>query len=170
MNHDHRVELNICTPHQPVRVISAKLSGHVSALQCLFPGQKKIFIFNGSFVNENSTFAELGLRSGDSIVALNPSSTKQDDLIQWISMTKDKEDFSDLVKQMLNPKTSAEASRLRDLHLMRMESNRRIYMKLKKPYIKCVHEGKCPCLNMKLSVLTNNDAIAPSTEALPILW
>ncbi|OHS98671.1 hypothetical protein TRFO_34849 [Tritrichomonas foetus] len=125
---ERRVEINICSPHQPVRAISAKLSGYVSALQVLFPSQKKVFIFNGSFLDENSTFAETGLVDGDSIIALG----SKDEKYQWLNLTKDRDEFSDMVRTMLDPRTANEAARIRDLHMMRIEGKPRVFSKLSK--------------------------------------
>ena len=67
---DGRAELLICSPHQPIRVISARLSGQVSALQILWPNHPKRFIYNGMQLVETKTFLYYGINDGDSIIAL----------------------------------------------------------------------------------------------------
>ena len=66
-----RVELIICAPHQPVRLISAKLTGQIKSLQILWPSSPKKFVFNGSILNSDMTFDFYGIKNGDTIIALS---------------------------------------------------------------------------------------------------
>ena len=90
-----RVELIICSPHQPVRLISAKLTGQIKSLQRLWPNSQRKFIFNGSELTPEMTFDYYGIKSGDSIIALPVD--RQDNYTttsRWITQINDPSPYS----------------------------------------------------------------------------
>ena len=118
-----RVELKICSPHQPVRLISARLSGQIKALQTLWPNSRKRFIYNGQELIESMTFNFYRIKEGDSIIALPADEAESVySTNQWLNLTRDSENFNDCMRWMLDQRTAGEAARLRDLHIMKMES------------------------------------------------
>jgi hypothetical protein len=123
-----QAELKICCPHQPVRFISACLSGDIGALQSLWPGAPKRFIFNGSELSEAMTFEFYGIHNGDSIIAL-PLDGRDSvyATAHWLHLTRDSENFNEALRYMLDPATAGEAARLRDVHLMRLERRPRAF-------------------------------------------
>jgi hypothetical protein len=162
-----RVELKICSPHQPVRFISARLSGQIRALQCLWRGSPKRFIFNGVELLEENTFEFYGIRDGDSIVAL-PIDDRDpiNGTSQWLSLTRDSESFNESLRWMLDPATSGEAARLRDLQLMRLEGRPRAIMKMCAPAGS--EEGRVPRTDS--STVLGLPPKSPSVDALPMEW
>jgi hypothetical protein len=161
---DPRVELKVCTPHQPVRLISARLSGQIRALQSLWPAAPKKFIFNGLELLEGMTFDFYGIRDGDSIVALP---IEQSDAVnQWIILTRDHEGFNESLRWMLDPATAGEAARLRDLHLMRLDRRPRVLMKMYSPLM----DDESPHGYHDAINLAYEPPRRPSTEALPTPW
>lgn len=162
-----RVEVKVCAPQEPVRLISARLTGQIKALQGLWPESPKRFIFNGVELVENMTFQFYEIGDGDSIIALP---AEQGDSVfstqQWLSLTRDSDNFNNSMRWMLDPRTSNEASRLRDLHLMKMERKRKVFMRMCAPF---VNEGTAA--SSVGSTNTSYDAASePSTEALPVFW
>lgn len=173
-----RVELLICTPHQPVRKVSAKLSGHVRALQILWQNSPKKFIYNGQELLETMTFSFYGIKDGESIIAL-PKIEFNDDLECWKKVSMNRLEFNELVRSMTNPKTSREMARLRDLRFIGIEKKLHVYHKLKKAFeednFENIHFSEKDSFR-KIDQASNDNLIlesnlfAPSEDALPILW
>ncbi|KAH0794027.1 hypothetical protein GPJ56_002055 [Histomonas meleagridis] len=162
-----RVDLLVCTPYQPVRMISAKLSGQISALQTLWPENPKKFIYNGTELLEKMTFDFYGIKSGDSIIALpQEQNTNLYYKTQWLSLTKDSEAFRENMEWMMNPKTAGEVSRLRDLHLLKMENKPKVFTRMcsMRPLNESPNTMK---IRLNTQYKSNQE---PSTEPLPIFW
>lgn len=165
---ERRAELMICSPHQPVRVISARLSGLVNALQILWPENPKKFIYNGMQLLESKTFSYYGISDGDSIIALPKEDFDNEfKATQWLNLTRDNESFNESMKWMLHPHTANEAARLRDIHLIKMEDKPKVYMKMKMPF-ENGKENNCSICTNPLIIVDSPES--PSEEALPILW
>lgn len=162
-----RVELIVCSPHQPVRLISAKLAGQIRSLQRLWPNSPKKFIFNGSILAPEMTFDFYGIRNGDTIIALSKESHENYTTTgRWITLTRDNENFSESIKSMIHPRTAREASRLKDLHLMKLERKPKLFMKLCEPFIEKDTESKVE----QSTLFLPDQATEPSTSALPVFW
>ena len=161
-----RIEVRICSPHQPIRLISARLSGQIKSLGTLWPS-KRIFIFNGFELLEEKTFEFYGIRTGDSIIALPINLHGLDYCAsQWMKLTSDSESFNDHMTWMLDPNTSGEAARLRDLHVMRIERILRGFSKLgKAQFLEC--ETLSTPGETKVDYKRQEK---PNTEALPVCW
>ena len=163
-----RVELKICSPHQPVRLVTARLTGQIMALQTLWPAPaRKRFIFNGVELLESNTFESYGIKDGDSIIALPADQT--DSIItthQWLNLTRDSDTFNDCMRWMLDPRTSGEAARLRDLHRMKMARRPKLFMRMCAPFVgEETRSNSLPAANTSYA-----NATGPSTAALPVAW
>jgi hypothetical protein len=161
----NRIAIRICAPHQPVRVISAQRSGKIRELESLWPGRPKRFIFDGAELRGDMTFGSSGIRDGDSIIALpHESGDSVFTTNQWLSLSRDSNEFNECVRWMLDTATAGEAARLRDLHLAKMERKPRIFMKMCSPFIS--EESEASSLNVPHT--RYQSPLAPSTEALPV--
>jgi hypothetical protein len=159
-----RAELRVFCPHQPVRFISARLTGQISGLHVLWPGIQKTFIFGGIKLSETMTFAEYGIRDGDSIIALSETESPETGL--WISLTRDRDSLNETMQWMLDPGTSAEAARLRDLHMTRVEQRPRVYDRFCATF--AAPEARTrPARGTKIATEAPR---SPSPDALPLLW
>jgi hypothetical protein len=164
---DLRVELKVCSPQQPVRLISARLSGQIRALQTLWPKAPMRFIYNGVELIEAMTFHFYGIRDGDSILALPADGREAFEGTQyWLSLTRDADGFNDTLRWMLNPKTTGELARLRDLQLAKAERRFRSFAKV---YSTVLMEEGHPQGGMPLFV-DYPQASEPSTLPLPVPW
>lgn len=162
-----RVELIICAPHQPVRLISAKLTGQIKSLQMLWPSSPKKFVFNGSILNSDMTFDFYGIKNGDTIIALSNDLQENYAMTsRWITLTRDSENLSDSIKSMIHPRTAREASRLKDLHLMKIERKPKLFIKLCAPFLEEETESKVD----QSTLFLPDQATEPSTSALPVFW
>jgi hypothetical protein len=163
-----KVELKVCSPYQPVRLISARLSGQIGALQTLWPSAPKRFIFNGLELLNGMTFDFYGIQDGDSIVALPLDHGESIyGTSSWLNATRDAEAFNEALKWMLDPVTSNEAARLRDLHLMRLERRPKGLIKMYSPLLAREQSERSPAIAARIPCAP---ALAPSTEPLPELW
>jgi hypothetical protein len=160
-----RCELRVCCPHHPVRLVSVRLAGQIRALQALWPLADLRFIYNGSELSDRMTFESYGIRDGDTIVAL-PTNNSVCATSQWLSATRDYESFNESVQWMLDPKTSAEAARIRDLHFAHCEGRRgncwKRHFSALGPESMCRGGGE--------TVTKYESAQEPSTDALPMSW
>ena len=172
---DSRIELLVCSPHQPVRVISARVTGQISALQSLWPESPKRFIYNGNQLHETMTFNFYGIRDGDSIIALPKYQFNDLKCSQWMCLSRDYDSFNEYMKWMVDPRTSDEAARIRDLHIMKMEKRPRAYIKMRYPMFE-ENDSKTDtnAIFQKIEKtnldLSQNKSDAPSEEPLPVLW
>jgi hypothetical protein len=113
------------------------------------------------------TFNDYGVREGDSIIALSKEdSSSFDNVNLWISLTRDHEAFNECICSMLNPETSGEAARLRDLHLTRMESMPRPFARMCTPFLNQYTEA----VMSPPTILSSQSPRSPSEEALPVPW
>jgi hypothetical protein len=135
-------------------------------LQTLWPSAPKRFIFNGLELLEGMTFDFYGIRDGDSIIALPREQQSIVRTTQWIAMTRDIENFNEALKWMLNPKTSAEASRIRDLHLMKAEQRPRMLMRLCATIDEDDESSRSSCPPTVIAPPPD----APAREPLPVDW
>ena len=164
-----RVDLMICTPHHQIRFVSAKVSGSIKALQILWPDNPKKFIYNGQELSESRTFKFYGIKSGESIIALPKNSQDADD--QWKKVTSDRLEFNELVQTMTNPVTVREAARLRDLRYMNIERKAKVFHRFQNSFSEnneALARNNNPIAATK-SIIDNN-LVAPSEDALPVLW
>jgi hypothetical protein len=162
-----RAELRVVSPNQPVRFVSARLSGQIHALQSLWPNSPKRFIYHGLELEESMTFHDYGLRDGDSIIALSHEGPCVFEKVNlWLGLTRDRETFNDCMGWLLNPNTAGEAARLRDLHFIRMERRPRVFMNMCTPYLQQEIEKRS---GLPFTIEYRSPR-SPSTEALPILW
>lgn len=160
------VQRRLCIPNEPVRVISAKLSAPVSALQTFWPSSPKRFIWSGFELLPTKTFESYAMHDGDSVIAL-PQGHYQLELIQeWIHVTRDLESFNDTVRSMVNPATTREVARLHDLRWASLNRRPRAFHKL------CLamasREEVIPVVTP--TVIPSSTASSPSTAALPSCW
>jgi hypothetical protein len=162
-----RVELKIFTPRHPVRFVSASLSGQIHSLQSLWTNEPQIYIFAGMELAEEKTFSYYGIAEGDSIIALprnDPAPICRTHL--WLNSTRDTDNFNECVCSLLNPATSAEAARLRDLAAMRRESRGRWFLRTCARFQeRYTQEG-----SRSPTQIARESPEGPSTRALPVLW
>jgi hypothetical protein len=124
-------------------------------------------VFKGLELVETNTFDDYGVREGDSIIALSQEESSSFDSVNlWLSLTRDDEAFNECMKWMLNQDTAEEASRLRDVHMMRMEGMPRVFNKLCTRFLDPENER----VRMPPTCLSYKSAKSPSEEALPVLW
>jgi hypothetical protein len=116
------------------------------------------------------TFESYGIKDGDAIVALPVGeSTSICATSLWLNATRDSESFNESVRWMLDPRTSIEAARLRDLHYIHCEGRRGDgWNRRCSAYIRATAAGGAGRTGETVTSYENGDR--PSTDALPTLW
>lgn len=176
----NRVEVVICSPHQPIRVVSAKTSGRIAALQTLWPDIPKRFIYDGMELIEGKTFEFYRIQNGDSILAISKSENDQT-FDWWKKISNEQTELNDLVRAMTNHSMSGEMSRIRDLRMMQIESKSTFYHKFRHALenaptplnsFSCFSDNSSDVgKELSLNQITfPSPLLAPSEEELPILW
>ena len=121
------------------------------------------------------TFNFYGIRDGDSIIALPKYQFNDLKCSQWMCLSRDCDSFNEYMKWMVDPRTSDEAARIRDLHIMKMEKRPRAYIKMRYPMFE-ENDSKTDtnAIFQKIEKtnldLSQNKSDAPSEEPLPVLW
>ena len=103
----------------------------VSVLLSHFPSSNRVeFVHNGNCLNKEKSFSDQGIEANDSIIAVfTPSESNR-----WCNVTKDGTDFSKKIEMALNPRTTNESARIRDLHISKFEGKRRGLLKMIKTF------------------------------------
>jgi len=164
-----RIIITLCIPQELLRTISIDISMPVRELNTLFPGEKKMFVFNGRVLQSSMSISGSGIKDGDYIVVV----PKNEALINkdhefWMKATEDKEDFSNKIKWSLDNDTSREQSRLRDLHLLKLEKRPKTYAKMCSLIMQQSDmPSESSCANVNVSF---GSPSAPSNTALPVFW
>jgi hypothetical protein len=125
------------------------------------------YLFNGAELIEAKTFEFYGIQNGDAIIALPAEVHDSISLTsQWLSLTRDNDAFNESMRWMVDPRTSDEAARLRDLHLLRAEAKSRGFLRVPAAYLK-----ELITLGANGRTETNWEAPSePSRDTLPALW
>jgi hypothetical protein len=161
-----RVDIRICSPLQPVRLVSIRLMGLVRALNGLYDSPRR-FIFKGMELRDSATFSSYGVHEGDAIIALTQSEHASTiGRNHWLGVSRDQETFNNSVRWMIDATTADQAARLRDLHLIRLEGHPRRLARIYEQFLNG-HGAPTALPPMHTSYLPLS---GPSTEALPIIW
>jgi hypothetical protein len=151
---------------QPVKLVSVRLLGQVNSLNSFWNTPQR-FIFKGVELNPTMTFLACRLQDGDALIVLSAADAQNvTPTNHWMSLSRDHEGFNDSVRWMLDSTTAAEAGRLRDLHLMRLESRSPRFITIYMSYMNMMNN---PCCD-SVTTASYESPTAPSTEALPIVW
>jgi hypothetical protein len=162
-----RIEIRLCVPNEPVRVVSARLFAQIRALQSLWPSCPKRFICCGSELLENMTFHASGIQAGDIVVVLPRGEDESGSRIHdWLKITRDTDSFNETITAVLTFTTAREAARLRDLHWTSLNRRPRLFRKLCAEFTDR-HERMRP---LPATVVPGPAPEEPSTAALPVSW
>jgi hypothetical protein len=113
------------------------------------------------------TFDYYGIREGDSIIALpERDAGRPSDTNLWMSLTRDHENLNECMRWMLDPSTSGEAARLRDLHMIKMEHRPRAFARMCSAFQQSKGHGN----SIGETKISSERPKFPSTDALPASW
>lgn len=164
------MEIGVCSLGKPIRLVSARITGKIKALQGLWPGAKKKFIFDGSQLEEHMTFEYYRIKDGDTIVALDYEETDNGEFdfarARWMNITRDTDAFNGYIKSIFDPRTSGESARLRDLLMLRMEGRTKAMQRMCAPFT----DAK---IKHRTQLVVPESLSVPrtmSSDELPALW
>jgi hypothetical protein len=141
--------------------VSARVGARVGSLHSLWPGRHR-FICNGIELQENATFEFYGIQDGDSIIVLPDNAQSLFRVQEWISVTRDQDEFNNTMQSLMNRKIAGEFARLRDLHLMRSDA---------RPQNRTITVGGAKeAANQRQTLICVAGPPEPSESPLPICW
>jgi hypothetical protein len=158
--------VHLCRPSFPVKRASVVPFHKIICLAKLFPEQVVDFVWNGEILLQTMTFLFYHIMPRSSIVVLPDESREKAG--HWLSVTGDTDAFNERIEFALNPKTRAEAARLRDARLWRVDQRGRAALK-------CIdmfefNQPKCSGQHRAKLNVDSSASLCPSAEPLPVAW
>lgn len=162
-----RIEILMCAPREPIRVISAIAASQIHSLNSLYPKENRVFIYRGRVLDQSRTFDSYHVHNQETIIALPQTiSSNKDKFQKWLDVSQDGDDFREHIQMLMNPSTILEASKINDLHLTKLLQKPKIFQKIVKSY---QNEDTSQSSGSRNEVNVE-PLTAPSTEALPVFW
>jgi hypothetical protein len=96
----------------------------VSILFQLLPSQKIDILYQGNFLNPQSTFLECGISQGERVILLDQNQLNLKSETFWKNLSKTESDLKHFVSIENDSKLKREFSRLTDMKLIKCESRR----------------------------------------------
>lgn len=164
------ITIYLCLPDHSIKILKTKPSLKIITLQKMYQSSMT-FIFNGQILCENQTFEFYAIKNEDYIIALHKKSKKKIsfNLFHWLNESRN-DTFRENVQMIMRKESKAEAARLFDLSLYKIEGNRKIYMKhIKRNMNDILGDNSKSSENIDLIVDYPNSEV-PSCSSLPTLW
>ena len=158
-------------PQYFVKMIKTSKNSSINCLKKSLPTNCEYnFITNGSIVDPDKTFDEIGLKNGQLVVVTKKLSNEfTDNDNNFIKITSDSA-FENKIRLFTNKKTRNEIFHLRDVRIFRQEGNIKSYRKLSRNMFlqQSKKNDDDPELN---DVEINYDPSSmPCSDAMPIWW
>jgi hypothetical protein len=138
------INLIVYSPHRFAARLTVSPLTMISELRSRFPIGSSHFVCNGEILMDTMTFAFYHIREMEVIVVV-PGSVSEAQ--KWMPVTEDSDSLSEKVQFILNPRTSVEIARLKDLALAQE------------------HRRPGPCRRIRS---VSERAIAHPTESFPL--
>ena len=144
-------------------------SASIRDLRVLLPDQSVEFILHGTKLTDSSTFAFCGIKNNDILFVIKNSPNSVLDQ-KWINMTRESDVLNDRFSCILNPKTTSEAIRLRDMQLSRLERKPRAYRKLCAAALNIDGKSSFGTDDSKPFIIPKTKLEKPMSTPLPVFW
>jgi hypothetical protein len=165
-NPNRSLIIYICSPNNKARKVSVIPDDSVYIVNSVFPGQRKVYFYNGEILDPNHSFNYYGITNGDRIVTVPIEQMNFNTELFWRKATKNCENNQERYTSMNDIQTKRLIAKNNDLILFKAErrvvSKRRIYRNLM-----FLIEEKCYS-NIPTSLPDSPASI--SEAALPALW
>jgi hypothetical protein len=119
------ISLNLVIPRYGVKSVSGAPNTPISALIKSLPNQNVELVYQGVILNAKDTIDGYSMKSNDCIIVVPIASEERQNLQTWLAVTKSSDDLQARVSACLNGDARREVVRLRDLELLRRESQSR---------------------------------------------
>jgi hypothetical protein len=161
--------LYICFPDKCVRSVRVRGSDPCSALNAFVPGTPHCFIYKGELLNLNLPFSAYGVQESQTIVAIPqppPESLLPSRFDYWKRITRDGDHFADFVQRLMSTSSRRESLRMRDVAIMRAESNPRRFKRMSQRF-----SDKLDALgSTQIPSVIGEPVVDLPTDPLPVLW
>jgi hypothetical protein len=157
----------VCAPSYQGRKVSVIPTDPLYVLNPIFPGDKKVYFYNGDILNPNLSFTDYGISNGDRIVIVPIEQMNIQTEEFWRKATRnsanDKEGFSGI-----HDKQSKQLfARKNDLILFKAESRATSNRRLMKNLMFLIDDKSS---TYSKTIIPSNSSTDVSTDPLPILW
>ncbi|OHS99795.1 hypothetical protein TRFO_33656 [Tritrichomonas foetus] len=166
---NHIKKVVIIVPNTIIKDVYISSIKPIKYLYGMFPRDywnQFAFIVNGSVLNDENTFNYYNIEDMTNIICVRQNDEKA--VTKWIRMTKDVDEFNKRVHHFKCPALKREASKLRDIRLMKEEIIKRNHRNIHffreiQNFIGLDHHKTS--LNLDYPELE-----APAEDLLPVLW
>lgn len=138
-------------------------------LRCLLPEKNVSFILKGRVLSDSCTFKAYGIHNNDVLIVSYPNQAHIASM-KYSSPLHESDSISERINNIVNPHTTTEVVRLRDLQMARLERRPKTFRKMcftiQNSESKTNFSSEA---NLK-SVIPTIPLEKPSTEPLPMLW
>ena len=168
-SNEPRLDVFICIPNHYVKKIQISPNQKISALNKLFPNEKKTYIHKGQILSENVTFEDYNFDRSEHVVVLSKTNSEnfKFDELKWLQLTRDTETFTEKICTSASRKASREFARLKDIRITKLEQKKSFWTKKCSCFIE--QEGSA-CKNTTPLVTDFKQFDSPCSDAMPILW
>ena len=162
-----KISMVVYFPGKWVFKASVSKFASIKELKGLLPDKSVSFVYDGNLLIDSHTFSFYGIKNGDILIVIK--STDNNFLNQkWIAYSKENDTFNERINSIINPQTTNEVVRLRDLQMSRIERKPKTFRKLCQTATN--FETKFNNNRLLEVNISNTPPINPSTSPLPIFW
>lgn len=165
---DEQISLILYYPGKWVITVHMNPSSTIGSLKSLVKENDVLFIHDGEYLIESFPASFYNIKDGETLVIV---SSKEYDPSQnkWHQITRDKESFNEKINSVLNPVTSDQAARIRDLQMLRIEKKSKMFYKLINSTLK---ENDTMYTNTKIpmNLQIPTKPLTVSKDPLPLFW
>jgi hypothetical protein len=124
------IPINIVLPRVGIKRAFVNQNDLIRTLTDRIGGVDQEFGFKGQIIRQQCTFNDYNIKSGDSVVVINPRTNSATMIKNWVRMSYDAEGFEERMKWATNMDSQKEFFRPQDLHRIRIEASPRPYRRL----------------------------------------
>jgi hypothetical protein len=117
------IVVHVIIPRYGIVPLRVCVSDSIGSLATRVRDANADFVFKGQLLDRRSTFDNCRIADKDSIVMLCGVQNRA----RWVKLTADDDGFQDMVQSAASAEGRSEFLRIRDIHLMRIESSPRRY-------------------------------------------
>jgi hypothetical protein len=142
------------------------LDAHIGDLREVVPDLKVKFVFNGIILNEVMKFRLYGMKDNDLIIVVDDYDSMNYKR-RFEAFSKYSETFTENVFNIINPHTSRETARIRDIQLSKLDRKPKSFRRVVKNQLKIMNRDVFRPLE-PLNI--PEKSLNPSTLPLPCFW
>ena len=138
----------------------------IGDLKKLLPDMKVNFVLNGVVLNEEMNFGFYYVKANDVVIVVNNYDYARKEN-KFAIYSNENESFTESVFNIINPQTSKESIRIRDLQLAKLDRKPKAFRKVVKTQLEYFNQS--PVKQCITSIIPSKSS-RPSVEPLPCFW